>query len=93
MAKKIASTIQCLLNKKVEPISGKWHTEEETDILDQQQVQGKTDNNHEEGNCECTSTSGVLDTLKVQVAEQKCNCENILDMVDKNLQKDLEDSL
>jgi hypothetical protein len=26
MAKKIATTIECLLNRKVEPISGKWYT-------------------------------------------------------------------
>jgi len=39
MAKKSASTIQCLLNKKEEPVSGKWYTEEEMDILDHQPVQ------------------------------------------------------
>jgi hypothetical protein len=31
MAKKIATTTECLLNRKVEPISGKWYTVEETD--------------------------------------------------------------
>jgi len=65
MAKKTASTIECLLNKKVEPISGKWYTEGETDTLDHQPVQEKTDN-AEGGNNECSSTSGVLDTSKVQ---------------------------
>jgi hypothetical protein len=30
MANKIASTIKCVLNKKVEPISGKWYTDNET---------------------------------------------------------------
>jgi lysophospholipase L1-like esterase len=30
MAKKIASTIEHVLNKKVEPISGKWYTDKET---------------------------------------------------------------
>jgi len=50
MAKKIASTIECLFNKKVEPIRGKWYTEAETGILDHQPVQGKIDNNPKEGN-------------------------------------------
>jgi hypothetical protein len=30
MANKIASTIKCALNKKVEPISGKWYADNET---------------------------------------------------------------
>ena len=83
MAKKIASTIECWFNKKVEPIRGKWYTEEETGILDHQPMQGKTDNNPEEGNKECSSTSGVVDTLKAQVPEQMCDCENILVIADK----------
>ena len=91
--KKIASTIECLLNNKVEPVSGKWYTEEETDILDHQPVQGKMDNNPEEGNNECSSTSGVVDTLKAQDPKQMCDCENILVIVEKNLQINLEDSL
>jgi hypothetical protein len=78
MAKKIASNIECLFNKKVEPVSGRWYTEEETDILDHQPVQGKIDNNPEEGNNECNSTSGVLDILKAQDDEQKCDSENML---------------
>jgi len=49
MAKKIASTIECWFNEKVEPIRGKWCTEEETGILDHQPVQGKIDNNPEGG--------------------------------------------
>ena len=64
----------------MEPISGKWYTEEETDNQGHQPVQGKIDNNPEDGNSECISTSGVSDTLKVQIAKQKCDCENILDI-------------
>ena len=75
MAKKTASTIECLFNKKVEPIRGKWYTEEETGILDHQPVQGKIDNNPEEGNKECSSTSAVVDTLKAQDPKQRCECE------------------
>ena len=94
MAKKIASTIECLFNKKVEPIRGKWYTEEETGIPDHQPVQGKIDNNPEEGNKECSSTSGVVDTLKAQDPEPRCDCENILVIADKkNLLKDPEGSL
>ena len=76
-----------MLNKNEEPISGKWYTEEETDILDHQPVQGKTDNNPEDGNNECSSTSGVLDTLKVQDPEQMCDCEKILVIVNKKSPK------
>ena len=60
MAKKTASTIESLLNKKVEPISGNWFTELKMGILDHQPVQGKTDNNPEDGNDECKSTSGSI---------------------------------
>jgi len=56
MAKKTASTVECLLNKKVEPISGKRYMEKETDNLEHQPVQEKTDNNPEKGNNECRST-------------------------------------
>jgi len=38
-------------------------------------VQGKIDNNPEEGNNECRSTPGVSDTLKVQDTEQMCDCD------------------
>jgi hypothetical protein len=72
MAKKIASTIECLFKKKVESIRGKWYTKEETGILDHQPVQGKSDN-PEQGNKECSSTSGVVDTLKAQDVEQMCD--------------------
>jgi hypothetical protein len=78
MAKKIALSIECLFNKKVEPIRGKWYSGEETGILDHQPVQGKVNNNPEEGNKECSSTSGVVDTLKAHDPEQMCDCENIL---------------
>jgi hypothetical protein len=73
MAKKTASTIECLFKKKVEPIRGKWYTKEETGILDHQPVQGKSDDNPEEGNKECSSISGVVDTLKAQDLEQTCD--------------------
>jgi len=71
----------------VEPIREKWYTEEETGILDHQPVQGKTDNNPEEGNKECSSTSCVVDSLKAQVPEQMCDRENILVIADKKSPK------
>ena len=86
MAKMIASTIECLLNKKVKPISGKWYTDEEKDTLDHQPVQEKADK-PEEGNNQCSSTSGVLDTSKVQDPEEMYDCENILVVVNKKSPK------
>ena len=77
----------------MEPIRGKWYTEEETGILDHQPVQGKTENSSEEGNIECSSTSGVVDTLKAQVPEQMCDSENILVIAEKKSPKSPEGSL
>jgi len=71
----------------VVPISGKWYTEEKTDILDHQPVQGKIDCNPKNWNSECRSSTGVLDTLKVQDGKQKCDCENVLGIVDKKSPK------
>jgi hypothetical protein len=48
MAKRIATTIECLLNRKVEPISRKWYSEEETDNQEHKAVQGKIDNPEDE---------------------------------------------
>jgi hypothetical protein len=87
MAKKTATIVECLLNRKVEPVIGKWYTEEKTDNQEHQAMQGKIDNNPEDEKSECSSTSGVLDTLKVQDAEQKCECKNILDIVNKKSPK------
>jgi len=50
-------------------------------------VQGKIDSNPEEGNKECSSTSGVVDTLKAQDPEQMCDGENILVTADKKYPK------
>jgi len=46
-------------------------------------VQGKIENNPEEGNKECSSTSDIVDNLKAQDTEQMCDCENILVTADK----------
>jgi hypothetical protein len=71
----------------VEPVSGRCYTEEETDDQEHQAVWGKIDNKPEDEKSECSSTSDVLDTLKVQDAKQKCECESILDIVNKKSPK------
>jgi hypothetical protein len=47
MSKKIATTIECLLDRKVE-LSGKWYTDEETDSQEHQAIWGKIDNPEDE---------------------------------------------
>jgi hypothetical protein len=73
----------------VELISGKWYNDEETISQEHQAVQGKVGNNPEDEKSESSSTSGVLDTLKIQDVDQKCDCENILDIVNKKTLKRL----
>jgi hypothetical protein len=87
MPQNTATTIECLLNRKVELISGKWYNDEETDSQEHQDVQGMIGNIPEDEKSECSSTSGVLDTLKVRDANKKCDCENILDIVKKKSPK------
>jgi hypothetical protein len=41
MSQKTATTIECLLNRKVELISGKWYNDEETNSQEHQVTQGK----------------------------------------------------
>ena len=48
MSQKIATTIDCLLNRKVELISGKWYNDEETDSQEHQVLQGKIGNIQED---------------------------------------------
>jgi len=71
MSQKIATTIDCLLNKKVELISGKWYNVTETDCQEHQVVPGMLSNIPEDEKSESSSTSGVLDILKVQDTNQK----------------------
>jgi len=35
MAKKIVSTMECVLSTQVEPVTRKWYTDKATDTLDQ----------------------------------------------------------
>jgi hypothetical protein len=85
----IATVTECLLNRKVELISDKWYNGEQTNSQEHEAMQGKIDNNPEDEKSECSSTSCVLDILKVWDADQKCDCENILDIVNKKSQKRL----
>jgi hypothetical protein len=82
MSQKIATNTECLLNRKLELISGKWYNDEETDKV-HEAMQGKIGNNPEDEKSECISTSSVLDILKVPDADLKCDCENILDIMNK----------
>ena len=84
MAKKIASTIECVLNKQVEPITGKWYTDKAIDTLDHHPVQGMINDNTEVEINERSSTSGGFDTLKVQDAKQKV--EEVTQNEDKEAQ-------
>jgi hypothetical protein len=79
MANKIVSAIECVLSKQVEPITGKWYTDKITETPDHQPVQGMTDNSNEVEINQCSNTPGGLDTLKIQDAKQKCECENTSD--------------
>jgi len=87
MAKKIVSAIERVLSKQVEPITGKWYTDKATDTLDHQPVQGMIDNNTEVEISERRNTPGGLDTLKIQDAKQKCECENTSDTIDRKSPK------
>jgi hypothetical protein len=51
-------------------ISGKWYNDEETVSQEHQVVQATIGNIQENEKSECSSTSGVLDTLKVQDTNQ-----------------------
>jgi hypothetical protein len=86
MAKKMASTIECALNKQVEPLTGKWYTDKAIDALDHHPEQGTIDNTEVEIS-ERSGTSGGLDTLKVQDPKQKCDCEFTSVTVDRNSPK------
>jgi hypothetical protein len=93
VANKIASTIECMLNKQVEPITGKWYTDKATDTLDHHPVQGTINDNTAVEINEHSNTSGRLDTLKVQDAIQKCDCEITSITIDRKSPKDPEVSL
>jgi hypothetical protein len=54
-----------VLNKQVEPVTGKWYTDKAIDAPDHHPEQGMIDSNNELEINECSSTSGELDTLKV----------------------------
>ena len=82
MSQKIATTTECLLNRKVELISGKWYNDKETISQEHQAMQGKIGNNPEDEKC-------ALDTLKAQDIDKKCDCENILDIANKKSPKRL----
>jgi hypothetical protein len=81
MSKKITATIECMLNKKVDPISMKWYNDEVTGNQEYQALQGKAGNHSEEENSECSGTSSVLDISRVQDSNHNFVSDNILDTV------------
>jgi hypothetical protein len=87
MAKKIASTLECMLNKQVKPVTGKWYTEKAMDTLDHHPVQGMIVNYTEMEINEHSSTSGGSDTLKAQDPKHKCDCDNTSFTVDRKSPK------
>jgi hypothetical protein len=87
MAKKIGLTKESVLNKQVELITGKWYTDKAIDALDHQPAQSTIDNNNELEINKHSSTSGGLDTLKVQDAKCKCDCEFTSVTIDRNSPK------
>jgi hypothetical protein len=75
-------------NKQVEPLTGKWYIHKAVDALDHHPVHGTIDSNTEVEITErCQSTSGGLDTLKVQNTKQKCDCDFTSVTVDRNSPK------
>jgi hypothetical protein len=86
-SKKIAATIECVLNIKVEPISVKWCNEEVINNQEHQALPGKTYNNLEDYENKCSSTLGELNSHKEQDIHQESGCVNILATVNKKLPK------
>jgi hypothetical protein len=76
-----------VLNKQIEPLTGKWYTDKAVDALDHQPAQGMIDNNTEFEINERSSTSGGSDTLKIQDAKQNCDCEFTSVTLDRNSPK------
>jgi hypothetical protein len=83
MSKKIVATIECVLNRKVEPISMKWCNEEVTNNQEHRALWGKTDNNLEDDGSKCSSTFGELNSLKEQDIHQESSGVSISDTVNK----------
>jgi len=83
MLKKIVATIECVLNRKVEPISVKWSNEEVTNNQENQDLWGQAGNNLEDDESICTSTLGELNSLKEQDVHQESGGVNISDTVNK----------
>jgi RNase P/RNase MRP subunit p30 len=87
MLKKTVATIECVLNRKVEPISVKWCNEEVTNNQEHQALPGKTDNNLEDSENKCGSTLGELNSHKEQNIHQESGGVTMLDTVKKITKK------
>jgi hypothetical protein len=87
MAKKIVATIECVLNREVEPISMKWCNEVVTNNQEHQTLRGKTDINLEDNENKCNSTLGDFNFHKEQDIHHESGGVNILDTVNKKSPK------
>jgi hypothetical protein len=65
----------------------KWYNEEVTDGQEHHALQGNIGNGSKEKDGKCSGTSSVLDTSRVLDSNQHCNCENIVDIVNKRSPK------
>ena len=81
MAKKIAATIERVLNKKVEPISMEWGNGIVTRNQGQQALQEKTMHNLEDNENKGNGALGGIISQKNQVINQESDGVNILDTV------------
>ena len=87
MSKKTVATIECVLNRKVEPISVKGCNDKVTNNQEHQALWGKTDNKFEDDESKCSSTLGELNSLKEQDIRQESGGVNISDTVNKKTPK------
>jgi len=71
MSKKIATTIELLINSDKEPINGEGYKDAEINIQKHQDVQNTTSNDPEEDTDECSECNSVFDSLDSFIANQR----------------------
>ena len=87
MSKKIVASIECVLNRKVEPVSVIWCNEEVTNNQECHALWGKTDNNLEDDESKWLLSTGELNFLNGQDSHQESGGVNILATVNKRSPK------
>jgi len=71
MSKKIATTIEHLINSDKEPISGEGHKDAEINSQKHQALQDTTSNDPEEDTNECSECNSAIDELVSLIDSQK----------------------